>query len=256
MFSTPAKITEFAYAVGLVIVLIAGGFAGADLLKVLPFAMVIVVISWIHVWVLPRKERQKAKNNLAVMEAEEAKERAPVKWDGQVERAAAEADGLTAGDLNFMQWPVTNVRIEPSNTRHIAFWYTCDIHPDVPKCNLYREDGSMIPDPKGLCLQSVKFELMDAMMSNRKLDAQVTLPSSSQVRGVPTSQAALWQALTPGTIIHVKLIAWPVFFFLNPDGGMDSKYFRTSDGQAKGARVESEIIRLRMDHNGKITILA
>ena len=59
MFSTKTKITELIYAIIITIILIIGGILNKSITDILPIAIVIVIIGWIHVYILRKNERNK-----------------------------------------------------------------------------------------------------------------------------------------------------------------------------------------------------
>ena len=89
-------------------------------------------------------------------------------WPPYVHRSAA-ADGYTPDDFRFDQWAVSNVHlrhIDVTQDAHfpdeIALIYGCDLPADTPLANQYDDVGNKIPDPAGIVLQSVQFDLYDA----------------------------------------------------------------------------------------------
>ena len=190
-------------------------------------------------------------------------------WPANVHRETAEADGFKPEDFRYHQWPVSNVRCENSDSRHYPFYFRCDMPKDTPLCNQYveekdrkpgvqYEDGGTpgwlkVPDPVGLCLQSVDFRLLDAN-TGEKLAENVSYLTDGAAMSKPKDRQPLWKRLVPYTSIQVKLVAFPDFFFLGKDGGMQGQYANTSDGQFKGAEVESPVYTLTMDHDGNVSV--
>ena len=188
----------------------------------------------------------------AALRSKRSLEAKPMDWHPQVHREHAEADGRKPEDFQFEQWPVSNVRLENSDSRHYPFYFRCDMPKDTPVSNQYDDAGNKIPDPVGMCLQSVDFRLHDADTGAR-LAENVSLLTDGEAVSKPRDRQPLWSVLTPGTSIRVKLTAFPDFYFLNEQGGMVG-YANTSDGQFKGEEVESPVYTLSMDHDGNVRV--
>ena len=85
--------------------------------------------------------------------------------------------------LEYMQWPVSNVTLVhpvglPSD---VALLGLCNMPTDVPVNNQYEEDGTKIPDPVGICLAMVQFQVWS---ENEKLAEESALPHNGVVRCV------------------------------------------------------------------------
>ncbi len=189
-------------------------------------------------------------------------------WHPQVSRKMAEQDGLGPADFQWGQWPVSNVRIENSQSRHYPFYLRCDMPAGTPVSNQYIEDRDRkpgmqyeptewpgwvkVPDPVGLCLQSVEFRLYDAATSERLSEAD-TLLSDGVATSKPADRERIWSVLTPGTQVKVKLVAYPEFYFLNEQGAMVG-YAIGNQGYFKGDEVESPVYTLTMDHDGNVSV--
>ena len=174
-------------------------------------------------------------------------------WPPEVHRATAEADGRSPEDFQFRQWPVSNVRLENSNRRAYPFYFRCNMPTTTPIGNQYDDAGNKIPDPVGMCLQSVDFRLHDAD-TGEKLAENGSLLSDGEAVSKPRDRQPLWNVLTPGMSIKVKLVALPDFYFLDENGSARLDYGAASDGQFKGAEVESPVYTLSMDQDGNVTV--
>ena len=185
----------------------------------------------------------------------------------QVDERSARQDGRSPEDFRFEQWPVSNVRIENSTSRYFPFFMRCDIAEGTPLDNqyveardrkpdvLYQDAGGgwwKIPDPVGMCLARVEFELWGDGESLMIAEAD-TLPTAGVAQGKPGRRDKIWQLLTPRTTIKVRLFAYPVFYFLNEQGGMVS-YSTRSDGHFVGDTISSPLYSLFMDDNGSVMV--
>ena len=180
-------------------------------------------------------------------------------WPAYVHRDYAEADGLTPEDLRFDQWPVSNVvirHLEPGegSARHQAVLYECDLPADTPQTNVYVEDADApdgwrkIPDPtSSMAMSSVQFELRDANTG----EVLHTSNTASHFDGKATGHLGgtggeIWDRLTPGgSPIQVRLVAYPMFFYLNDEGGMVA-YAIGNYGYFRGEEAESDAYTLSM----------
>ena len=175
-------------------------------------------------------------------------------WPANVHRKIAEADGLKPEDFRYDQWPVSNVRLENSESRYYPFYFRCDMPKDTPIGNQYDHAGNKIPDPVGMCLQSVNFRLHDAETGDKLAENGSLLHMMVKRSSKPRDKQELWNRLTPGASIRVKLIALPDFYFLNKDGGARLDYGAASDGQFKGEEVESIVYVLSMNDDGTVRV--
>ena len=162
-------------------------------------------------------------------------------WPSQVHQEFAKQDGLTPEDFRYDRWPVSNVRLElrePSTQRDQMAIYRCDMPPDTPHANQYDEDGQRIPDPKGIVLAWVKFQLLNAD-SHDVLDEDLRDHVDGKVTGYLGLGSQLWHHLTPEETVTVKLAATPLFFYLDEKGGGHLEYALQNRGYFGGETVES-----------------
>ena len=196
-----------------------------------------------------------AENELAIMKA--SKQHA--KWHPQVHKAEAMRDGLKPEDFRFEQWPVSNVRlrnIKPGEyfPKDIALIYRCDMPATTPHANQYSEDGQKIPDPTGMALSWVKFELRDAE-THFVLDKDLRDHADGKVTGMLGGRCQLWKRLLPGgDAVRVRLHSVPMFYFLKDDGAAMLAYSNRSDGYFAGQEESSPEYSLIMDYNGEISL--
>ena len=175
-------------------------------------------------------------------------------WPADVRRGTAEADGLTPADFRRDQWPVSNVRMALPGyelPREICICYQCDVPPDTPQVNVYDKDGNKVPDPVGMALSNIKFTLREAGKQT-----ELDIAGSDHINGfaqafLPTkSDDLLWKKLTPGKTIQVILVATPVFFYVDGNGGGRLDYAVTPDGYLRGKSVSSGIFNLTLTTEG------
>ena len=186
-------------------------------------------------------------------------------WPAYVKRDYAEADGLTPEDLRFDQWPVSNVvirHLEPGegSVRHQAVLYECDLPADTPQTNVYVEDADAPdgwrkkPDPtSSMAMSSVRFELRDADTGEVLHTSNTASHFDGKASGhLGDTGDAIWGRLTPpppgesvGAPVRVRLVAYPMFFYLNDEGGMVA-YAIGNYGYFRGEEVESDVYTLSM----------
>lgn len=179
-------------------------------------------------------------------------------WPSHIHREYAEQDGLTPDDLRFEQWPVSNValrHIAPDEyfPEDIALVYSCQIPSETPHCNQYDDNNNPIPNPVGMALQSVHFELQNAT-TGEILDEDPRDHDNGNVIGFLGGRCALWNYLSPGTSIQVRLVAYPLFYYINRDGAAMLAYAIGNNQHFRGATIESDIYTLSMNENGGILL--
>lgn len=174
-------------------------------------------------------------------------------WNSQVHKQTAIQDGLKPEDFDWSRWPVSNVRLINSESRYALFFCLCDIPKDTPLDNQYDENNSPLPDPVGITLAKVKLELYDAD-TNELLNTNTTLPFEGECRATPKDGSRFWNVLTPGSSIQVKLVAYPMFYYLKEDGSAMNAYAVGHQGYFKGDEVKSQTYRLDMDQDGNVKV--
>ena len=122
--------------------------------------------------------------------------------------------------MDLSKWPVSNVSLAhpvgmPSD---VALLGLCDMPADVPVANQYDDAGNKLPDPVGICLSSVKFQIVTA--GGETLAEAAGLPHYGKVRCVFGSRdlPALWQHLDQDGDVRLRVVAWPRFYELDEDG--------------------------------------
>lgn len=190
-----------------------------------------------------------------------------MEWHPQVNKRFAVQDGLKPEDFQFEQWPVSNVRLENSESRHAAFYFKCDVPDDIPLDNQYIQEKDRkpgveyepaekgwlkIPDPVGMCLSGVTFQLYSE--THDLLCEKSSLPVEGTVQTQPGDRIELWNRLTPGTSINVKLVVYPMFYYLKEDGSAMNAYAASNQGYFKGKEVVSQTYRLDMDQDGNVRV--
>lgn len=195
------------------------------------------------------------------------------RWPDQVHQRSAKADGLTPADFNYVQWPLKDaVRLSHAapNDPHFVTYYDCEFKALPPLANRYQlvEPGTgefgndreyaALPDPVGLCLSRVKFELRDEE-TGEVLHENGTEPNEDgKVRGGDVGEQksrGLWDLLAPapgadGPKVEVCLVAYPLFMFLEEGGGMRADYAVGNRGYFKGREVESPIYAMQLLYDG------
>lgn len=177
-------------------------------------------------------------------------------WNPQVDREFAEQDGLTEADFHWEQWPVSNVRLVLPEFRngYFAAYYRCNIPSSTPQANQYDKNDHPIPDPVGIALSRVQFQLIDAdahtILDEEDSDHQQGAVESYLNNG-SSHGPALWRKLVPGgDPIGVKLRATPMFYYLTADGAAHAEYAKTNNGYFSGRMVESSPCTMALDENG------
>ena len=180
-------------------------------------------------------------------------------WHPSVAKELAIQDGLGPADFQWAQWPVSNVRIENSQSRHYPFYLRCDMPAGTPVDNQYVEDAKeptgwrKLPDPVGICLQRVEFTLRDAD-THDELTQDGALLSEGVAQGKPADRSELWRRLTPGTALKVRLYARPLFYYLKADGAAMLAYAIGNNQHFAGGDQESPVYTLTMDHDGGVSV--
>lgn len=181
-------------------------------------------------------------------------------WPPQVNREYAEKDGLAPADFDISKWPVANVRIEAGGPS-VAAVYRCDMPPGTPHMNVYVKDDSdptgyrMLPDPVGMVLSRVEFQLVD-VLSGVVLDTDGRDHEHGKVTGFLNdggphgSGPWFWSYLEPGIGIEVKLRATPMFCYLSVDGSMHAEYANANDGYFAGVTSESGLHTMALAEDG------
>ena len=168
-------------------------------------------------------------------------------WPSYIHRGYAEQDGLTPDDLRFEQWPLSDIHLRHVATdehypEDIALVYSCQIPSETPHCNQYDQNGNPLPDPVGIALQSIRFELQNAD-TGEALDEDNRDHDNGNVIGFLAGRSPIWHRLTPGTSLHVRLIAYPLFYYINQDGAAvlayaigNNQHFRGPPSKATSTR--------------------
>ena len=184
-------------------------------------------------------------------------------WPPHVHRESAEQDGLTPDDFRFDQWPVSNVHLRHIDVTQgeyfpdeIALVYRCDLPPDTPQCNQYDGNDNPLPDPVGMCISSVRFELLDYETGDKlDIDSRASHVDGA-VMGLLGPGGEIWNRLTPGASLRVQLTAFVKFFYLNEDGAAMLAYSAISGnrGYFHSEQARSTTYILSMTENGTILI--
>lgn len=179
-------------------------------------------------------------------------------WPWYVHESARQ-DGRSPEDFQFDQWGLSNVEIAgvlPA-TSYLAesYDYVASIPADTPQANQYDEQNQPLPDPTGLALSRVKFQLREVGTSEL-LDESNTghINGEARTHSGSGSDTKLWERLLPnGPEVQVELVARPLFYFLDTDGGMRGDYANMGlRGYFGGEEVTSRIYTLRMDQTGAL----
>ena len=194
-------------------------------------------------------------------------------WNPQIHRQIAEQDGFTPADFTWLEYPVSNVRLEFNSSRHIDLSYLADLPPNTPQVNVYIEEKDRvegveyedaeagwlkIPDPVGTALAWVRFDLIDtadraelhSSSSPSHFDGAIQGGLSATAQGVP-----LWDRLTPGGSIRVQVEACPEFFpWVDENGGGRLQYATNANGYFKGETAISPEYTLSMTADGELLI--
>lgn len=192
-----------------------------------------------------------------------------VQWHPQVYRPFAQKDGLTPTDFTWLEYPVSNVRLEHG----VGEWnltYRAEMSPDTPQTNEYfrpeeREEGKSYQEVvfgketwwelivTGTALSRVKFQLIDVA------DFSVLTESNTgHIKGELTAGLAegrgdlIWKRLMPGTTLQVRLDALPLFFpYVDPETGSGGNEYATgNNGYLGGDLVSSREYALTMTPDG------
>ena len=125
---------------------------------------------------------------------------------------------------------------------------------NTPQVNRY-VDGEKQPDPVGTALAWVEFKLID-MFDGRELHKTLLDHNAGKLRGgMTSSDSELWNRISPGTSIRVKLEAEPVFFpYINEDGAALMQYANTNDGYVRGVTVSSQGYYIGLNQEGLVVI--
>lgn len=156
--------------------------------------------------------------------------------------------------VEWDKWPVSNVRLAfpvgmPSD---VALLGLCDMPADVPVANQYDDVGNKLPDPVGICLSMVKFQIHDE--GGEKLAEEAALPHEGRVQCVFGGKDldALWNRLVPGGLVRVRVTAYPRFYELDQKG---HAHLRGDDrGYHKGAEAQSPVYTLSRNEHAELLI--
>lgn len=154
--------------------------------------------------------------------------------------------------LEYMQWPVSNVTLAHpvGMPRDVALLGLCDMPTDTPVANQYKDDGTKIPDPVGICLSMIKFQLWSG---KEKLAEEAALPHDGKVRCIFGSNdlSALFKRMDSKTVpIHV--VAYPRFYELDEKG--HGHLLGDDRGYHKGEECHSSVYQLSFNQERKILI--
>ena len=162
---------------------------------------------------------------------------------------SAKKDGLSPEDFEFQQWPISDVLLEIDSKGRLR--YHCSIPNDVPRANRYTKEGDRIPDPVGIALQSVRFELLD--INHDVLHTYFTdYVKDGKVFGFGPTRARFY----PSEIeqkTKIQLTALPRFYYLNEEGGMEG-YGVGNFGHFHGKTIK-DIVRTLERHNHGYTLV-
>ena len=158
--------------------------------------------------------------------------------------------------MDVSKWPVSNVTLAfplgmPSD---VALLGLCDMPADVPVGNRYDDAGNKLPDPVGICLSMVRFQIFDAA-NDVKLAEEAALPHDGRVCCVFGGKDlnALWDVLAkPGAERMVYIEAYPRFYRLDEDG---HAHLEGDDrGYHAGAKDRSSVYVLGKNEHAELTI--
>lgn len=183
-------------------------------------------------------------------------------WPPWVRREYAELDGRKPEDFRFDQWPVSGVQLTHFSPEEqlqvpneIVLAYRCDIPASTPQTNVYDlVDGKYVqrPDPTGMALARVRFELRDADTGEVLDQDSRANHEDGKVLGLlgdaRHSSNLLWERTLDGPV-RVQLAAFPFFYFLADDGGVKGSYFIGYQGYIKGAESVSPVYKLEVRNN-------
>ena len=131
--------------------------------------------------------------------------------DEQMAWARERLERREAPPMDVSKWPVSNVTLAfpvgmPSD---VALLGLCEMPKDVPVANQYDDAGNKLPDPVGICLSSVKFQIYTA--GGEKLAEEAALPHEGKVRCVFGGKdlPAMWEHIRADGDVRVRLVAWP-----------------------------------------------
>ena len=179
--------------------------------------------------------------------------KAPTGWHPQVHQGYAQKDGLSPEDFNFTQWPVSDVALHLDViSRHVAAGYRCRMPKGTPQASQYK-DGKPLPDPVGIALSWVQFQLIE-VATGEGLHETNAGHIDGVVQGFLSGKARLWDKLQPGGAVDVYLTAVPSFYYLSADGGAHLEYALPSNGYFTGDLAKSPNYRLSMDHDGGLSV--
>ena len=195
------------------------------------------------------------------------KEESAMQWPSYVNRRFAEKDGLTPEAFKFDQWPVSDVRFGFSDHRLREFEYACRMPADTPHANQYERDERYpsrdqrgwrkLPDPVGMALSRVKFELREADTGERFHENECDHDNGEVLGGmaVGSRKTTLWGRLPPGGSIRVRLVCYPLFYYLNEQGGAMAAYANMGQrGYFKGNEISTGVHTLSLSEYGDLFI--
>lgn len=189
----------------------------------------------------------------------------PAPWPPDVHRRSAEREGRKPEDFRINQWPVSNVILRHpfGSPSDIALLYRCNMPADTPRDNQYVEDKSertgyrKLPDPVGMCLSRVKFQMRD-LETGSLLNEEVGLGEAGEYEAGAANRDLkdLWSRLKPGgEPVQVQVLAFPLFYFLGEDGGVKGHYFIGHRGYRAGAEVyAARTYSLALNENGELLL--
>ena len=185
---------------------------------------------------------------------------APVVWNPQINQELAEQDGLTPEDFNWLDYPISNVRLthppEGSNSRW-NLTYLAEMPTDTPQVNRYDADGQRLSDPRGSALSRVRFTLID-VTDGATLHQDLRDHIDGQVQGGITEAPddLIWKRLLPGAFMQVQLEAIPLFFpYNNPDTGSGGiEYSNVNRGYLGGDVASSPVYLLELTLENELLI--
>lgn len=188
---------------------------------------------------------------------------ASMDWHPQIARRYAEADGRTPADFRWLEYPVSDVRLAHPAWDDLSVWvlrYFAEMPTDTPHINQYEQDESgnwiRLPEPRGSVLSSLRFSLID-LADGAELDTDGRDHDNGQVQGGLTEGAPLlWERLSHGASLQVRLDAMPLFFPYNdPETGSgNNHYSAVNDGYLNGETASSREHTLALTIDGVLLI--
>lgn len=195
-------------------------------------------------------------------------------WHPQIHRRFAEMDGRVPSDFTWLDYPVSNVRMELRDWDTQPVVYLAEMSPETPQVNAYFKADERLRDREyrevqfgketwyellvmGSALSRVRFSLVD--LADHAIIHEVATDhiNGHLEAGIATGNATrgrsdVWQRLTPGNSIRVRLEALPLFFpYNNPETGSGgTEYSNVNNGYLGGELAVSREYTLTMTPDG------